>query len=613
MNELANNFHFLRPEWLLALPPLVLLIYLWIRRTRQRSPWSDAIAPDLLTALLDDDTRSSTLILRTSLYAGALFTCLALAGPTWERLPQPVSQKNDALVIVLDLSLSMYAEDIAPSRLAKARQKIVDALRLRIEGSTGLVAYAGDGHAVVPITDDSNTIENLLSSLNPAMMPVLGSRPASGIRIAKELFANAGLMEGRILLLTDGIRRASDISDFRNRAFPISIIGIGTNDGANIPIKQANEAPIFLTDELGQTVVARLNETPLIQAAQQSYGRYSQVTISDKDLLVTLAVTLPSEDATIEVEREFDVWADMGFWLCLPLAALMLASFRRGLITASLALLLLPEPSWADASPSQGTGPTQSKMQTQVSRGVIESQPSWLQSWRSLWLRPDQQGHEFLQRGEAAKAAGVFEHPQWRGSALYQSGDYSAALEDFRRDPSQRGLYNQANAMAKMGRYADAIARYENVLAKDPQHEDAAFNKALLEELLTQQEQQRSEQDQQQQEQQSQQSQSASDQSESSQGDQQQNADEESQSGNQDETQEHEGQQDPDATTEQNPSDLAQGQDEQQRNEKDEALEQWLRRIPDDPGGLLRRKFQHETNQRLRQGDYSERQDEQIW
>jgi Ca-activated chloride channel family protein len=192
MLELVTNFHFLRPWWLSALLPLGLLIYLWIRKTRQHSTWSAAISQPLLDVLLDTQTVSTAVRLRAALWTGAVLSTVALAGPSWEKLPQPVSQKNDALVIVLDLSLSMFAQDVSPSRLSKARQKIVDALRLREEGSTGLVAYAGDGHAVVPITDDDKTIENLLGALSPAMMPVLGSRPASGLILAKELFANAG-------------------------------------------------------------------------------------------------------------------------------------------------------------------------------------------------------------------------------------------------------------------------------------------------------------------------------------------------------------------------------------------------------------------------------------
>ena len=502
--EAIGHFHFLRPWWLLGLLPLALLIYFWIRRTREQTAWSTAISQPLLEVLLDNKSVATAGRLRATLWLGALIATIGLAGPAWEKLPQPVEQKNDALVIVLDLSLSMFAQDLSPSRLDKARQKIVDALRFREEGSTGLVAYAGDGHAVVPITDDRHTIENLLNALSPAMMPVLGSRPATGLELAQELFRNAGLVEGRILVLTDGIKDASEISNFRNAAFPISIIGIGTESGGTIPINRPKEAPRYLTDEMGRRVIARLNESLLIQAAQQSYGRYSLLTIGDADLRTTLGTSLPTEDATIEVEREFDVWADMGFWLCLPLALLMLASFHRGLFAALLLTVMLPEPSWAQDNPVDG-----SVNQVAEAPAAVGNPLSRL--WRNLWLRPDQQAYRALQDGDPAAAARMFEDTQWRGSARYRSGDFSGAVSDFAEDSSARGLYNQGNALARLGRYPEAIERYEQVLQENPQQQEAAFNKALLEKLMEQQNQQeQAEQEQQNQhhQQQSQESQS---------------------------------------------------------------------------------------------------------
>ena len=596
--EAIGHFHFLRPWWLLGLLPLALLIYFWIRRTREQTAWSTAISQPLLEVLLDNKSVATAGRLRATLWLGALIATIGLAGPAWEKLPQPVEQKNDALVIVLDLSLSMFAQDLSPSRLDKARQKIVDALRFREEGSTGLVAYAGDGHAVVPITDDRHTIENLLNALSPAMMPVLGSRPATGLELAQELFRNAGLVEGRILVLTDGIKDASEISNFRNAAFPISIIGIGTESGGTIPINRPKEAPRYLTDEMGRRVIARLNESLLIQAAQQSYGRYSLLTVGDIDLKTTLGTSLPTEDASIEVEREFDIWMDMGFWLCLPLALLMLASFHRGLFAALLLTVMLPEPSWAQDSVDGSVN--------QVAKAPAAVGNPLSRLWRNLWLRPDQQAYRALQDGDPAAAARMFEDTQWRGSARYRSGDFSGAVSDFAEDSSARGLYNQGNALARLGRYPEAIERYEQVLQENPQQQEAAFNKALVEKLMEQQNQQ----EQAEQEQQNQQQQQQSQESQSGDSDEQQEQDQQESEEQESEQQPEESEQQSDEET---PEQSETEEDSAQRDEKQEALEQWLRRVPDDPGGLLRRKFQHETKQRLRQGDYSNRQDEQVW
>ncbi|NCF44509.1 MAG: VWA domain-containing protein, partial [Proteobacteria bacterium] len=498
MFEALANLHLLRPWWLLALAPLALVIFVWIRRTRQQTAWSAAISQPLLDVLLEPQAASEAKRLRAIMWLSALLATLALAGPAWEKLPQPVEQKNDALVIVLDLSLSMFAQDVAPSRLEKARQKIVDLLRLRKEGSTGLVAYAGDAHAVVPITDDRHTIENLLSALSPAMMPVLGSRPANGLQLPQQLFSNAGLLEGRILLLTDGIKNVREVSEFRQAAFPISIIGIGSAAGAPIPINRRSEGTRYLTDELGTQIRARLDESMLIQAAQQSYGRYAALTIGDDDLQQVLSVRLPTEDASIAVEREFDIWADMGFWLCLPLGLVMLASFRRGLFAALLVALLLPEPVYAQAA-----GQTNQAQPSVVATGQRD-QGRLGALWQGLWQRPDQRGFAAMNAGDALAAADLFDDSQWRGAARYRSGDFAGAVGDFGPDTSLQGLYNQGNALARLGRYAEAIERYDEVLEGDPKQQDAAFNKALVEDLLRQQEQQQQEQQQQEQQQQEQ-------------------------------------------------------------------------------------------------------------
>src|SRR6056297_1877085 len=216
MPEILEPLHLIRPWWLLAIVPALLVAWYWARRRTGGSHWESSIAPELLAVLLEPRgggrSRRLPWIVALALCAGAV----GLAGPSWERLPQPVEQRSDALVVLLDLSLSMYAEDVAPSRLVRARQKIADVLRQRTEGFTALVAYAGDAHAVVPLTDDTATIENLLMSLRPDMMPVLGSNLASALEQAEELFDNAGTRQGRILVVTDAVDRMSDATERRD-------------------------------------------------------------------------------------------------------------------------------------------------------------------------------------------------------------------------------------------------------------------------------------------------------------------------------------------------------------------------------------------------------------
>ena len=572
---MTEALHFLRPWWLLAMIPTIALTLVWARHRVSGSHWEASIAPELLAVLLEPNKGSRIRILVWIVAWGLALCAMGLAGPTWERLPQPVEQKNDALVIALDLSLSMFAKDIAPSRLVRARQKVTDILRSRNEGFTALVAYAGDAHAVAPLTDDTHTIENLLAALSPEMMPVFGSKPSSALEVAHQLFQNAHVSQGRILLVTDGIDRISDVTKFRDARFPISILGLGTTRGAEIPLDFVNQPGRVLQTEAGAAIVARLDEERLRDIARLSHGRYHTLTLNDSDIRHVLATSLPQDDETLQVDREFDIWADSGYWVCVILLPLLLLGFRRG-VFAMLCIAVLPPPANAGL-------------------------------WEDLWQRRDQQAHHSMLAGQPDKAAVLFTDPQWRASAQYRSGDFPGAAEGFSVDDTVDGYYNFGNALAKLGDFSTAISAYQEALKFDPQHEDAQFNRNLLEQLLDEQESSESDSNEQQQQGDSS-PQTSSEPQDGSDARQQQ-----LQQGQDQEQPENQDSEDQENQADQNSDPAEQELDDESRDEKQDALEQWLRRVPDDPGGLLRRKFRYESNQRRRRGDYQYRETEKIW
>ncbi len=579
IEQLLQNLHLLRPLWLLAMVPVGILYWLWLRRQQITARWQRSVDPELLSVLLDDQRGAADSRAHWPLLLVLFATLLGLAGPTFERLPQPVEQQSDALVIALDLSLSMYAQDIAPSRLTRARQKIIDVLRDREEGVTGLVAWAGSAHAVAPLTDDTTTIENLLESLEPAIMPVAGSRPAAALEVISALFANAHISQGRILFVTDGIDNLADITDYRDPRFPISILGIGTPEGAPIPLDFVEQPGRFLTTREGEIITARLDEERLAESAELGYGQYARVVLGDSDLEIVLGTSLPDDDELSQVEREFDLWHDLGYWLAVIALPLLLFGFRRGVI-AGLTLSVMPLDSHA---------------------GI----------WEDLWQRDDQQAHAALNAGEPERAATLTERKDWRGVAEYRAGNYSSAVGSFTGLSDVRNTYNLGTALARAGDLEGAISAYDSVLARDPGHEDAAFNKALLEQQKEAQEQ-ASEQDSNEQQQDSENQSEQSRQGDSS-GDNQQGQDS-GEPGAQDVT--PPGKEEQNQAEQGEPGQPEEGDKEQQAQSRDEqadAMEQWLRRVPDDPGGLLRRKFQYENQQRLREGDYRYRQGDKIW
>ena len=177
------EFHFLRPWWLLAIIPAVLLVAALWRQYAQSSLWNRAIDPTLLPHLLDSKLSKQQSWPLAVLLLAWILAAISMAGPAWEKLPQPVQKKEDALVIIQDLSLSFYAQDLSPNRLTRAQHKLTDILEKRQEGTTALVVYSGDAHTVAPLTDDTRTIAAMVPALSPAIMPGYGSNLPDAVEL----------------------------------------------------------------------------------------------------------------------------------------------------------------------------------------------------------------------------------------------------------------------------------------------------------------------------------------------------------------------------------------------------------------------------------------------
>ncbi|WP_180566926.1 VWA domain-containing protein [Spartinivicinus marinus] len=639
MMELAD-FHFIRPFWLLLLIPGCLLVWgLWYYQPKQ-GLWEQVIPTHLLKHLMVESGSAIKRWPLALLLLAWLLATLALAGPSWQKVTLPVQKSAQPLVIVLDMSLSLYADDLKPNRLTRAKRKLRDLLKQRQEGLTGLVAYAGEAYTIAPLTDDGQTIANLVKALSPEIMPVTGSRADRGINQALELLNNSEAGGGDILLMTDGIEKETLQTikqQLKNTPYQLSILGIGTKEGA--PIRVNNT---LLKDQRGAIVIAKLNRSQLANLAQQFGGRYSDITLTDQDIERLLPETDDLAD-TMEVEQTFDEWHDQGYWLLLLVVPLALAGFRRGWLMAVLLVpLALPEPASA----------------------------GW---WQDLWQTRDQQGAKALANGDTASAAELFTDPSWKGTSQFQSQQYEQAAQSFAQTGNAEGFYNQGNAFAYAGKMDEAINAYEQALKLNPDFEKAQQNKKILEDLKKQQQQQQN----QQQSSQNQNSPDQNDQNQSNQDSQQQdnnqqqsraqnndqpgkNQQDQSQSDSQ--SSEHpQDQQNQQAQNNQATQGSQQDQDDQvtesssQDAEKDakdldeqsekasqlsqqsadeteqqdtqqqaqqlvegdansleqQQVEGWLRRIPDDPSGLLRRKLLYQ--QRLKQFQQQQSDSEIKW
>jgi Ca-activated chloride channel family protein len=571
---LLAQFHFLRPEWFYALIPAILLFTIIKFRQGMGSNWEKTIDPDLLPHLIEDVTSTVT---KNPLYLILLAWCLAiisLAGPVWEKTPQPVHEREDALVIIFDLTRSMYATDVKPNRLVRARRKLLDLLDQRTEGVTALIVYAGDAHTVTPLTDDTRTIAEMIPVITPEIMPAPGSKLVPALKSAESLFINAGVMSGRILIITDEIRDAAQAQSFARgirNAYPVSVLAVGTRDGGTIPSETFEIDGALERDGDGKVIRPRVNFAALEDFATVAGGRFAKMRLDDNDLAYLLAEQALLEDVAFrEIERDFDIWFEEGPWILIILLPLAAFSFRRGWIWSIFFVCFLPSP------------------------------PAEASLWDDLWKTKNQQAAEALRMGDAETAASLFENPQWKGTAHYKHESFDAAQAEFNQSNTSDGHFNLGNALAKQGSYQESIEAYEQALALDPNNEDASFNKQLIEKLLESQESEQSEQNDE-----------ASDENEESKDDQEnknqdkQNQDQESedqqqgQEENEDaEDKEAEKQKDSEESEEEEKQEqeakdqqASDAEPEPLNEEEEQALQQWLRRVPDDPGGLLRRKF----------------------
>lgn len=589
------EFHFLRPLWLLLLVAAVALP-LMLKRVRQSdSGWSRVIPPQLLRPLISPSGAAGGRQRSPVLPAVATIVVLAiaLAGPSWRKAPTPLQQQNDSLVIVLDLSLSMLATDVQPDRLTVAKRKIRDILKAREGSLTALVVYAADAHAVTPLTDDSNTIEGMLDVLEPVIMPAAGNRTDLGVQRGLDLLEQGAPGKGRLLLIADNVdqRYRERISDtLAGSRFALSTLTVGTTEGGPIPLARQG----FIRDS-GEIVITRADPEGMTELADQNQGDSYNLTITDEDIRALELRPIDSADWE-DSERDLTVnrWQDDGYWLLWLAAPLALIGWRRGAMVAVLITILPMTP-----------------------------RPAMAVDWDALWSREDQRAPALIKE-DPERAARILDAPQWRGSALYRSGDYEAAADAFATADSPETDYNRGNALARAGKLKEALEAYEKVLAAHPGHEDAQFNRDLVKELMEQQ-----------------QNQSGGDGNESSdqKGDQQQSDQQNSENGSDTQNQggnpsDQAGQNQPD--NEQNgqqnnePNDRQQNgkseeqerqaaRDQQEQSDTDaskgdaqtsrapaelntspltQGQEQWLRRVPDNPGGLLRRKFLQQYQER---------------
>ena len=657
MINFIQQLHFLRPEWLWLLP-LVVGAFITLHLLRSKSShWYDVIDPLLIEYLLDNPANNQANRRTVLPLIGAALACciaaIAMAGPSWEKLPSVTEQKTDAMIIIADLTLSMHATDVKPSRLIRTRYKLLELLKQRKAGQTALIAYSGDAHIVSPLTDDASTIAALVPSLSPEIMPSIGSNAVAAFNSANQLLLNSGIGRAKIVWFTDEALRAdvSAISNLINNNQFI-IIGVGSEAGGPVPLPSGK----FVKDTTGRIVNAQLSRNRLRDIAANFGGSYWDIQDDNSDINAVLAENVLDQINSIDSINSnankpearqpiiADNWHDRGAYLALLLLPFALLLFRRGWILALVIAVNLQTIEVAEAN-----------NEAEVTEDKFE--------WQNLWQTPDQQAYALEQQERHSEAAQLFKDEAWKGISEYQSGDYQQALETLsqlaEKNNSDVSHYNHGHALARSNDLDAALSAYDKALTLNPNMEDAKQAKSIIEALKKSQEQQKNNSDKQDEannqenteknneennkksnaksneenngesseknsENSEQQKQSDSESSnelldrQSEQDLDQQNEKPSTQKDNPQEADKAQAKPEMDDKEEkadgENKKTNLQASDEQLNAEQQAQLEQWLKKIPDDPGGLLRRKFQYERNVRERQGKViDDREQGQLW
>ena len=457
MTAWLSDFHFLRPLWLLVLPFAILVYFAHSFREDIRSRWRNVIAPELLEHLIVKKAGRWTVRPIHMILLGLILSGIALTGPTWHREKPPFTEDKAPLVVAVDLSQTMDAIDLDPTRLERAKLKIHDLLKVRNGAPTALFVYAGSAHLVVPLTADDQLFSMYLDALSTSLMPKRGKDTAQALAAAHDLLSQVDV-PGTVLFITDGIEPAARqplqkfIESGKNS---ILVLGVGTSRGG--PVRaSANQ---FVEDSSGHRLFSKLDLEALKSLGSIGIPA-TTLTLDNSDVEWIQRRVQSHLQSALEKNTQTQ-WVDEGYWLLVPIAALAALWFRKGWTVqwsrvAFAFLILFPLPTADDLR----------------------------HRFLDLWLTPDQQGRYYFEKGNYAVAADRFADPMWKGIAFTQTGDYTAALNQFALADSPEAWFNQGNALAHLNKLPQAVHAYEQALQLRPGWRQAEENLKLVLSLI---------------------------------------------------------------------------------------------------------------------------------
>lgn len=492
------DLHFLRPYWFIALLPAVLFLWQLYAKRKQKNFWQDKVDPHLLAHLLIGGMKkssSSGLWLLTLVW---LLAIIALAGPVWEKRLSPVFHSQNNLVIVLDLSRSMNANDMIPSRLEHVKIPLQKYLTVAKEDRIGLVVFAEHAFIASPLSKDFATARDIIKYANTKMIPVQGSRPDTGILKAIELLQQDD-KPGQILLVTDGpgedkARLSQTIKKAQEKNYPVSILAVGSATGGLIPMnpgrvrnEKSKHENHFLT-HAGKPVIAKVNETLLRTMAKLGGGLYNQLDKHNNEPRTLVPARISkSHHSNNPPATKAPQWKEFAPFLLFILIPVSSLAFRRGWV--GVVFILFFSYGFIGQGVSQASAANTNAVQ--LSKSTDRNQLYYLKTiWNDLWIRADYQAYQLFKQNRMQAAAEKFNDHLWQGNSWYRMGEFKKAEKAYAKVDTAMGHFNRGNALAQQGLIEAAIAAYSITLGYDMNFKDASINRKLLKDYLAEKQKQ---------------------------------------------------------------------------------------------------------------------------
>ncbi|MBB6461465.1 VWA domain-containing protein [Flammeovirga kamogawensis] len=457
----STNFHFIRPEWLWALIPIGLLFIISWVSIRESDNWKKLVNPKLLPLLLIKGNKKGSWLPKMLMIVSLSLIVICIAGPSWKRVDKPGNQTEAKVVVILDLSRSMLAKDIGPSRLERAKMKIKDYLKINKGVETSLIVFAGTAHEALPPTKDYKTFETTLEALSPYSMPLYGSNLPEALKLSDKIISKTEA-PCFVWVLTDDIQ-AIDVQSLGQRGATkdtYSLTILGTPQGANVPL-YGNR---LLKDKKGKLVKVALNTTQLQNALAIPNVNLLPFTLDKTDIELFTKNIQDNLVFTKDSKKAEEDWVDFGYYISFLAAFLMLFWFRKGLLIQWTWILLLPF--------------------FFISCDSIDQLPNDNITVEDLFWTRDQQAQKKLEKGDTLAAASTFKDKSQAGYAYSISGDYEKAADAYAQDITADNMYNLGVSQAKLGNWEAAQKAFQMALDINPEFKQAEKNLSIAKEQM---------------------------------------------------------------------------------------------------------------------------------